>query len=61
MNTIHESALAPFLTLLADDLARQSVTAIQKLPQMLASRMEILMEGRREVDLDAPIEADTSL
>jgi len=56
-----DPALAPFLSLLAADLVARPGPSIHKIPQTLASRMEILAANYEVVDLDAPIEGDVSL
>jgi len=56
-----DPALAPFLSLIAADLAAHPRTSIRKLPQTLASRIETLAGETGAVDLDAPIEGDVSL
>jgi antitoxin PrlF len=60
-DTAQDPALTPFLDLLAADLAARPGPAIQKLPQSLAARMEILANETGAVELGAPIEGDVSL
>ena len=56
-----DPALAPFLTLLAADMAGRPTDAVRPLPDVLIGRMEALTSGERETDPDSPIEGEVSL
>ncbi len=56
-----DPALAPFLTLLAADIAGRPASAVLPLTPGLASRMEALTSELDKVDPDAPIEGEVAL
>lgn len=56
-----DPALAPFLALLAADLAARPTEAVRPLPETLAGRLEALTVEVGEVDPNAPIEGEVNL
>ena len=58
---VADPALAPFLALLADDLAARPAEAVRPLPRDMARRLDELATEVGEVDPAAPIEGEVSL
>lgn len=56
-----DPALAPFLNLLATDLAARPGQAVRPLTPALASRLAAVVVNTEGVDLDAAIEGDVAL
>jgi antitoxin PrlF len=56
-----DPALAPFLALLATDMAARPDAAVRPLSAVLVERLESLADVIGDVDLDAPIEGEVAL
>lgn len=56
-----DQALAPFLTLLAADMAARPTKAVQPLAPALEAHLEALAMVAGQVDPDAAIEGDVAL
>jgi len=56
-----DPALAPFLRLLARDMAARPAGAVAPLTEAVAARISVLTDAIGEVDVDAPIEGEVTL